>query len=99
MHDWYTTNYALLSDATHTNVRQLEAYLWLDDAGEIRGFTYAPSIKEIPHHILTAAHCILLAADAVAGVFEIDFRVKMRDHLAFIEVAIGALNKQISSEP
>ncbi len=31
MHDWYTTNYALLSKATHSNVRQLEAYLSLDE--------------------------------------------------------------------
>lgn len=97
MHDWYTTHYALLSKATHTNVRQLDAYFSLDESGDIRGLTYAPSMEEIPHLILTAAHCILLAADAAAAVFEIDFQAKMRDHLAFIEAGIGTLNQQISS--
>jgi hypothetical protein len=92
MHDWYTTVYALLSKATHTNVRQLEAYRSLDESGEIRGLTYAPSIDEIPHLILTAAHCILLAADALAALFEIDFQARMREHLAFIEASIGTLN-------
>jgi hypothetical protein len=99
MHEWYTTHYALLSKASHTNVRQLEAYLSLDESSEIRGVTYAPSMEEIPHLVLTAAHCILLAAEAVAGVFEIDFQAKMRDHLAFIEAGIRALNQQISSPP
>jgi hypothetical protein len=97
MHDWYTTVYALLSKATHTNVRELEAYMMLDEFGEIRGLTYAPSTEEIPHLILTAAHCILLGADAVAGVFEIDFKTKMREHLAFIEAGIGTLNEETSS--
>jgi hypothetical protein len=93
MHDWYTTLYALLSKATHTNVRQLEAYVSLDESGEIRGLTYAPSMEKIPHLVLTAAHCILLGADAVAGVFEIDLQAKLRDHLAFIEAGIGTLNR------
>jgi Family of unknown function (DUF5677) len=92
MHDWYTTNYALLSKATHSNVRQLEAYLSLDESGEIRGFTYAPSIEEIPQLVLTAAHCILLAAEALAGTFEIDFGDKISEHRRYVEAGFESLN-------
>jgi hypothetical protein len=93
MHDWYTTNYALLSKAIHTNVRQLEAYLSLDEFGEIRGFTYAHSMEEIPDLILTAAHCILLGAAAVAETFEIDFQIKGNGHLKFVEAGFRSLNE------
>lgn len=99
MHEWYTTEYALLSKATHTSVRDLEDYLSPDFAGELQDLKYAPSAEEIPHLILTAAHCILLAAGAAAGIFEIDFQAKMREHLAFIEAGIDSLNEQISSQP
>jgi hypothetical protein len=95
MHDWYTTHYALLSKATHTNVRELEDYLSLDESEEFLELRYAPSMEEIPHLILIAAHVILVAADAAAGVFEIDFQAKMQDHLAFIEAGIGTLNREI----
>jgi hypothetical protein len=93
MHDWYTTNYALLSKATHTNVRELEAYLSLGESGEIRRLNYAPSTDEIPHLVLTAAHCILLAAVAVDGTFEIGFGAKCSEHLKLIEAAFQSLNK------
>ena len=96
MYDWYTAHYALLSKATHTNVRELEGYMMLDESGEIRGLTYAPYTEEILHLILTVAHCILLAADAAAAVFEIDFQAKRREHLAFIDAAIKTLNERIS---
>jgi hypothetical protein len=99
MHEWYTTDYALLSKATHTNVRDLEVYLSLDDAGELQHLRYAPSIEEIPNLILTAAHVILIAADAVAGVFKIDFQDKMRAHLAYIKDNIEALNELLSGQP
>jgi uncharacterized protein DUF5677 len=91
MHDWYTTHYALLSTATHTNVRELEAYLSLDESEEFQYLKYAPSTDKIPHLALTAAHCILIAANAVTEVFEIDFQDKIDEHLAFIETEIGNL--------
>lgn len=85
MHDWYTTEYAMLSKATHTNVRELEAYLSLDESGETRSLDYAPSIEEIPDLVLTVAHCILLAANAVARTFDMDFQTKGSEHLKFIK--------------
>jgi hypothetical protein len=94
MHEWYTTHYALLSKATHTNVQDLESYLSVDDAGEVRGFIYAPSMEEIPLLVLTAAHCILLGAAAFAGTFELDFQAKGSEHIKFVETAFRSLNEQ-----
>jgi hypothetical protein len=98
MHEWYTTVYTLLSKATHTNVRDLEAYISLSETGEFQDFKYAPSAEEIPNLVLTTAHCILIAADAVAEVFEIDSQAKMRDHLVFIEAGIETLTEEMSSQ-
>jgi len=94
MHEWYTTHYALLSKATHTSVRELESYLSLDDAGEVRSLTYAPSMEEIPHLVLTAAHCILLGAAAFAGTFELDFQAKGSAHVKFVEAGFRSLNEE-----
>jgi Family of unknown function (DUF5677) len=94
MHEWYTTHYALLSKATHTSVRELESYLSLDEAGEVRSLTYAPSMEDIPLLILTAAHCILLGAAAFAATFELDFRAKGDEHVKFIEAGFRSLNNE-----
>ena len=92
MHDWYITTYTLLSNATHTNVRELEPYLSLDEAGEVRNLTYAPSNEEIHYLVLTAAHCILLGADAFAGTFELDFEAKWNQHINFVDAGFRSLN-------
>lgn len=94
MHEWYTTHYALLSKATHTSVRDLESYLSIDEAGEVRGLIYAPSMEEIPLLVLTATHGILLGAAAFAGTFELDFRAKGNEHVEFVEAGFRALNKE-----
>jgi len=94
MHEWYTTHYALLSKATHTNVRELESYLSFDEAGEVRSLTYAPSLEEIPLLILTAAQCILLGAAAFAGTFGLDFQAKGNEHVKFVEAGFRALNEK-----
>lgn len=94
MHEWYTTHYALLSKATHTSVRELESYLCLDQAGEVRSLTYAPSMEDIPLLVLTAAHCILLGAAAFAGTFELDFQAKGSEHVKFIEATFQSLNEK-----
>jgi hypothetical protein len=93
MHDWYTTYYYILSKAAHTTVRELESYLSLDEAGHIRSLNYAPSTEEIPHLILAAAHCILLAASAVDQMFDIGFGEKGDGHIRFIEAGFRSLNE------
>jgi Family of unknown function (DUF5677) len=100
MHDWYTTNYALLSMAAHTAVRELDAYLTLDADGEIKGLNYAPSLEEIPHLVLTAVHLILIAASAFDRTFGIGFVPKGDEHRKFVEEGIRALGPpQTAPEP
>lgn len=96
MHEWYTTIYYMLSKAAHTTVRDLEVYLSLSKAGDIQSIEYGPSTEEIPHLVLNAAHCILFAAAAVAGTFEVDFQSTMAGHLNFIEAEMKALNEAYS---
>lgn len=94
MHDWYTTNYALLSKAVHTQVRELEAYLKLGESGEIQKLHYAPSMNEIPLLILTAAHCLLIGASAFDKTFEMGFGPKGDEHSKFVAAGFQALDEE-----
>lgn len=96
MHDWYTTNYTLLSKAVHTEVDELEAYLDLGESGEIEQFHYAPSMEEIPLLILTAAHCLLIGASAFDKTFEMAFGLKGDQHSKFVEAGFRALDEEVS---
>jgi hypothetical protein len=95
MHDWYLTNYALLSKAVHTSVRELEDYLKIGNSGEIQQFRYAPSIHELPLLILTAAHCVLIAAWAFDKEFEMGFGQKGDEHTKFVEAGFQAVDDAI----
>jgi hypothetical protein len=94
MHEWYTTHYVLLSQATHTSVRELESYLSFDKARDIQGLVYAPSVEEIALLVLTAAHCILLGAAAFAETFELNFQAKGNEHVKSVEAAFRSLNEE-----
>lgn len=96
MHDWYTTQYALLSEATHSTVRDLESYLSLNEAREVQGLIYAPSMDQVPFLLLTAAHGILIGADVFVETFELDFQVKGREHIKFIDAAFRTLSDETS---
>lgn len=90
MHDWYTTAYALLSKTTHSQARDLDCYLLLDETEKIRSLEYAPSLEQVPELLLTVAHCILLGGDAVAHVFAISFEPKAA-HVEFIDAQFKLL--------
>lgn len=94
MHDWYITNYALLSKAVHTQVRDLEAYLRIGESGEIEEFHYAPGMDDIPLLILTAAHCLLIGASAFDGTFELGFGPKGDEHSQIVEAGFRALDEE-----
>lgn len=94
MHDWYVTNYALLSKAVHTQVRELEAYLKIGKSGEIEQLRYAPSMDEIPLLILTAAHSLLIGASAFDKKFEVGFGPTGDGHNKFIEAQFRTLDTQ-----
>ncbi|MGO7022724.1 DUF5677 domain-containing protein [Rhizobium johnstonii] len=93
MHEWYITQYTLLSDAIHTPVRELETYLTLGENGEIAQLHYAPAMDEIPLLLLTAAHCLLIAASSFDKIFEIDFGPKGDEHNRFVEAGFRAVDE------
>lgn len=90
MHDWYTTAYAILSMATHSQVRDLECYLLLDDDEKIRSLEYAPSLGEVPWLLLTVAHAILVGGDSITATFDVPFEAKER-HVEFINAQFAKL--------
>lgn len=94
MHDWYTTNYALLSKAVHTQARELEAYLKVGESGKVESFHYAPAMDEIPYLILTAAHCLLIGASAFDKTFEMGFGPKGDEHVKFVESGFRTLDQE-----
>jgi hypothetical protein len=91
MHDWYTTNYRLLSKAAHTQIRDLEAYLIQGASGDIQELDYAPSMDEIPLLILTAAYLLLIAASAFDKTFELGFGPKGDELFKFVDSGFRAL--------
>ncbi|NKK60713.1 hypothetical protein GFM44_33315 [Rhizobium leguminosarum bv. viciae] len=95
MHDWYITNYSLLSKAVHTQVRELEDYLKLGNSDEIQQLHYAPSMDELPLLIHTAAHCVLIAVSAFDKEFEMGFGPKGDEHAKFVDAAFRAIDDGI----
>jgi hypothetical protein len=97
MHDWYTTAYAMLSQATHTSVRDLECYLAFDSEGAVRSVEYAPALEDISWLLLTAAHCILLGGDAVVATFGLVSETRA-EHLRFIEAQYALVGPRPNGE-
>lgn len=95
MHEWYITNYSLLSKAVHTQVRELEDYLKLGAADEIQQFRYAPLMDEIPLLILTAAQSLLIGASAFDNEFEMGFRPKGEEHTRFVEAGFREIDDEV----
>lgn len=97
MHDWYTTAYAMLSQATHTAVRELECYLAFDLDGKVRSVEYAPALEDISWLLLTAAHCIVLGGDAVAATFGLPYEARA-EHLRFIDEQYAVVGPRSNDE-
>lgn len=93
MHDWYLTCYPSLSKATHTQVRDLETYLKVGEAGEIKEFLYAPGLDEIPFLVLNAAYLVLVGASACDNIFGLGCDKKIERHQIFIHNHLQSLEK------
>ncbi|MCM2395213.1 DUF5677 domain-containing protein [Rhizobium sp. S95] len=93
MHEWYIAHYTLLSDAIHTPVRELEAYLVLGEDSEIKQLRYAPALDDIPLLLLTAAQCLLIGASSFDKTFELGFGPKGDAHSRFVEAGFRSLEE------
>jgi hypothetical protein len=69
----YDSAYKVLSGTIHVNVRNLEEYLELNEAGEIKKLLWGPDVKEIDFILFTAAETMLFVLTAVSHIFSLSY--------------------------
>jgi len=69
----YDATYKLLSGTIHVNARDLEQYLELDDAGEIKKILWGPDVQEIDFILFTAAETMMFVLVAISRVFTLTY--------------------------
>ncbi len=60
LEDFYHSAYSVFSGSVHVNVRDLEKALEVDAEGDLRGFNYGPSYRELAKLLLTAIESLIL---------------------------------------
>lgn len=73
MEDYFRSTYILLSFPTHSNMSDLISHLITDDKGQIEAIINEPAIDGQEFTWATAIEIKLLAAKAVAGIFDVEF--------------------------
>lgn len=69
LHDWYDGIYRVLSQTSHSTVRDMEQYFVLNSAGdEIEALRLTPSAEETARLLKTAGSFLLTAMNAAASV-------------------------------
>lgn len=71
-HDIYLAAYTVLCDPVHTNVKDLERYLVLDENNEIKEFNWGPDTDDLEMVLSTNIECMLVALKATCNLFKID---------------------------
>lgn len=69
----YDSAYKLLSGTIHVNARDLEQYLELGEAGEIKTLFWGPDVKEIDFILFTAAETMLFVLIGISRIFSLKF--------------------------
>jgi len=67
----YYSAYAILSLTVHSNLRDLEKQLGLDDRGHISTLYWGPDPRTVDEVLFTASEAIMLSCDAVAEIFDV----------------------------
>jgi len=71
-HDIYLSAYTVLCDPVHTNVKDLERYLVLDEDNEIKEFNLGPDTDDLEIVLSANIEFMLVALKATCGLFTID---------------------------
>lgn len=69
MHDWYLSIYAVLSQAVHSKVKDLESYLVLGPNKEVVDLQWGPTDTDIEKVLMTAVQGMLIALRCTARLF------------------------------
>jgi hypothetical protein len=72
LHDIYLSVYTVLCDPVHTNVRDLERYLVLDENNEIKEFNWGPDTDYLEIVLSANIEFMLVALKATCDLFAID---------------------------
>jgi|GEM_PF-2749795 len=91
MHDWYILVYSQLSQAIHTQPRDLESHMVFGMSGEVEKFNYVNSIEKIPFLLLTSMHVLLVAIAAFDNNFDSEFESKGTEYKKFIDDGFESL--------
>lgn len=74
----YDSAYKLLSGTIHVNARDLEQYLELNEAGEVKRLLWGPDVKEIDVILLTAAETMLFVLTSTSHIFSLSYDEKWK---------------------
>lgn len=69
----YDSAYKVLSGTIHVNARDLEQYLEINEAGEIKQLLWGPDVKEIDFILFTAAETMLSILAATSHIFSLSY--------------------------
>lgn len=69
----YDTTYKLLSGSIHVNARDLEQYLEISEAGEVKRILWGPDVKQIDFLLFTAAESMLFVLIAISRLFDLSY--------------------------
>jgi hypothetical protein len=69
----YDTAYKILSGTIHVNARDLEQYLRINEAREIKSILWGPNVKEIDFILFNDAEAMLFILKAISHFFSLSF--------------------------
>lgn len=71
--------YTCLNADVHTDIRNLEKHLILDESRNILGISCIPSTREIDGTLFTACCALLIALDSLVNIFSLDYEKEIND--------------------
>ena len=77
--DSYNTAYSTFSNAVHSNVRELESYLVLQNKDKVISFKYGPTARHRPVVLLTLLESMLQIIGFMAATFDLDISEELSE--------------------
>ena len=91
----YDSAYKLLSGTIHVNARDLEQYLDINEAGEIKRILWGPDVQEIDFILFTAAESMMSVLVAISRIFSITYAESWKSILDTYNDLDRAFNEEL----
>ena len=72
MKDWYDSVYRLLSSSVHTNPRELDNYVTVDENGDIKSFVWGPRETDVGLILYTSAEILITTLTLMSKLSSLD---------------------------